>query len=222
MKLRQIFIILFVILSTNVLFAQKGGIISVGVTPGLGYMLAQNTYFLQGNAKELDYKPKFSYHVFVQGGYNFREQHGVVGFVNYCEEGQKYQDKFAWKKYPATIGTHYKTVNFKYVGFGALYRFAPVLPGQKEHIRDEDYHWRMKLLIGFEVDVLLKANIEYRVDKDDAGTLYDYGYPLDATLGGYPGYSPNPTDDYKSFTNQYKVLVCCVMVLITYLIIICI
>ena len=99
MKLRHLFFIGLVILSTNFALAQKGGIISVGATPGLSYMLAQNTYFLNENAKELDYKPKFSYHVFVEGGYNFKEQHGVLGFVSYCVEGQKYKDDFKWKQY---------------------------------------------------------------------------------------------------------------------------
>jgi len=51
MKLRHLFFIGLVILSTNFVFAQKGGIISVGATPGLSYMLAQNTYFLNENAK---------------------------------------------------------------------------------------------------------------------------------------------------------------------------
>ena len=199
MKLRHLFFIGLVILSTNLIFAQKGGIISVGATPGLSYMLSQNTYYLQGNAKELDYKPKFSYHVFVEGGYNFKEQHGVLGFASYCVEGQKYQDKFAWKLYPATIGTHYKTVDFKYMGFGVLYRYSPTLPGQREHIRTGDYHWRMKVVAGFEVDVLLKANMSYLVDKNDAGQLYNYGYPLSQIYGGYGAYEPNPTTDYRSY-----------------------
>lgn len=94
MKLRifgSIFTIFFTISFT---YAQKGGSLSVGVTPGLSYMLAQNTYYLAENSKELDYKPKFSYHVFMQGGYNFKEQHGFVVYANYCQEGQRYKDEF--------------------------------------------------------------------------------------------------------------------------------
>lgn len=199
MKLRQIFFIGLIILSTSVAFAQKGGIISVGATPGLSYMLAQNTYYLNENAKELDYKPKFSYHVFVEGGYNFKEQHGVLATVSFCQEGQKYKDDFKWKLYPALIGTHTKNVDFKYMGFGLLYRYSPTLPGQREHILTGDYHWRMKVVAGFEVDVLMKAGMTYKIDKDNSGNIVNYGYPIPAAYGGYGAYEPNPTSDYKSY-----------------------
>ncbi|MBP6659499.1 MAG: hypothetical protein KA174_02400 [Chitinophagales bacterium] len=199
MKLRHLFFIGLVILSTNFVFAQKGGIISVGATPGLSYMLAQNTYFLNENAKELDYKPKFSYHIFVEGGYNFKEQHGLLGFASYCVEGQKYKDDFKWKQYPALIGTHTKNVDFKYMGFGALYRYSPTLPGQREHIRTGDYHWRMKVVVGFEVDVLLKASMDYKIDLNNSGNIVNYGYPIPPALGGYGQYEPNTSTDYKSY-----------------------
>ena len=56
MKLRifsTLFIFISFILSVN---AQKGGSIAIGGTPGLSYMLAQNTYYLAENSKELDYE----------------------------------------------------------------------------------------------------------------------------------------------------------------------
>lgn len=201
MKLRNFtFIFLFFFIYTQT-YAQKGGMISIGGTPGLSYMLAQNTYFLADNSKELDYKPKFSYHVSIQGGYNFKEQHGIVAFANFCDEGQKYKDEFKYKKYPALIGTHQKSVDFKYMGFGVLYRFAPLLKGQKDHIRvaTDDFHWRMKLLVGFEADFLLNAQIKYTVDVNNTGNVQNYGYPIPAGIGGYPGYSPNPSNNYKTY-----------------------
>lgn len=206
MKLSKFTIIFFSILCYSASYAQKGGSISAGVTPGLSYMLAQNTYYLAENSKELDYKAKFSYHAFLQGGYNFKEEHGIVAYGNFCSEGQKYKDEFKWKKWDSLIGTHRKTVDFKYMGFGVLYRFAPVLAGQKAHVRvkDDNFHWRMKLLVGFEVDFLIAANIDYKVDYKNTGTIKDYGYPIAASLGGYAGYSPNPTDDYKSFYNKIQ------------------
>lgn len=201
MKLRIFTFIFLSIFLTNSLLAQKGGSISVGATPGLSYMLAQNTYYLAENSKELDYKPKFSYHVFIQGTYNFKEQHGIVAFANYCDEGQNYKDEFKWKKYPSLIGTHRKTVDFKYMGFGVLYRFAPLLRGQKDHIRiaDDNFHWRMKLLVGFETDFLLNAQIDYTVDVNNAGNIVNYGYPIPPAIGGYPDYGPNQSDNYKSY-----------------------
>ena len=201
MKLTKFtFIFLFFFTATS-LFAQKGGSISIGATPGLSYMLAQNTYYLAENSKELDYRPKFSYHVFIQGGYNFKEQHGIVAFANFCDEGQKYQDEFKWKKYDSLIGTHKKTVDFKYMGFGVLYRFAPLLRGQKDHIRvtDDKFHWRMKLEAGFEVDFLLNAQIDYNIDYKNTGNIKNYGYPIPTSVGGFPSYSPNQSDNYKSY-----------------------
>lgn len=206
MKLRNftfIFLSFFLFAST---YAQKGGMISVGATPGLSYMLAQNTYYLAENSKELDYKPKFSYHAFIQGGYNFKEQHGIVAFANFCDEGQKYKDEFKWRKYDSLIGTHKKSVDFKYMGFGVLYRFAPLLRGQKDHIRiaNDDFHWRMKLLVGFEVDFLLNAQIDYTVDYKNTGTIKNYGYPIPPALGGYPAYTPNPSNNYKNYFNTVQ------------------
>ncbi|HOY40247.1 MAG TPA: hypothetical protein PLX60_00210 [Chitinophagales bacterium] len=193
------FIFLFFFTATGS-YAQKGGSISVGATPGLSYMLAQNTYFLAENSKELDYKPKFSYHVFVEGGYNFKEQHGFVAFANYCQEGQNYEDEFKWRKYPALIGKHQKSVDFKYMGFGVLYRFAPLLRGQKDHIRitDDNYHWRMKLLVGFETDFMLDAQMTYKITPV-GGNPTTVGYPIDPTIGGYPSYTSNQSDNYKSY-----------------------
>ncbi len=198
MKLRNFTLTLFLFLLCHNLQAQKGGSISIGGTPGLSYMLKQNTYYLAENSKELDYKPKFSYHVFIQGGYNFAEQHGIVAFANFCDEGQKYKDEFKYKKYPALIGTHEKSVDFKYMGFGILYRFAPLLPGQKSHARTEEFHWRMKLLVGFEADFLLNAQMTYKITPP-GGTAVQVGYPIDPGIGGYPAYTPNGSDNYKSY-----------------------
>jgi hypothetical protein len=198
MKLRNFTFIFLSFFIFTVSRAQKGGMISAGVTPGLSYMLAQNTYYLAENSKELDYRPKFSYHVFIQGAYNFKEQHGVVAFANFCDEGQKYKDEFKWKKYPALIGTHEKSVDFKYMGFGVLYRFAPLLAGQKQHIRTEEFHWRMKLLVGFEADFLLNAQMKY-VITPVGGNPTTVGYPIDPSIGGYPAYSPNGSDNYKAY-----------------------
>lgn len=200
MKLTKITIIFLSIFALSSAYAQKGGSISVGITPGLSYMLAQNTYYLAENSKELDYRPKFSYHTFIEGGYNFKEQHGIVAFANFCDEGQKYRDEFKWKKYPALIGTHDKSVDFKYMGFGVLYRFAPLLRGQKEHIlvKDDNFHWRMKLLVGFEMDFLLRAEMTYKVTPS-GGTATQIDYPVDPEIGGYPTYFPNPSSDYKSY-----------------------
>ncbi len=200
MKLTKFTFIFLSIFTVTGVYAQKGGSISIGATPGLSYMLAQNTYFLAENSKELDYKPKFSYHVFIQGAYNFKEQHGVVAFANFCDEGQKYQDDFKWKKYPSLIGTHNKTVDFKYMGFGVLYRFAPLLRGQKDHVlvKDENFHWRMKLLVGFETDFLLSAQMTYKITPV-GGVATPVAYPIDPTIGGYPAYAPNYSDNYKSY-----------------------
>lgn len=200
MKLKNfttIFISLFIFSS---IYAQKGGNISIGITPGLSYMLAQNTYYLADNSKQLDYRPKFSYHAFIQGGYNFKEQHGIVVYANFCDEGQKYKDEFKWKKYPALVGTHQKSVDFKYMGFGVLYRFAPLLAGQKQHIRvaDDRFHWRMKLLVGFETDFLLQAQMNYKITPPN-GTTTTVGYPIDPSIGGYPSYYPNSSNNYKSY-----------------------
>lgn len=200
MKLIKFTLIFLSIFTASALYAQKGGSISIGATPGLSYMLAQNTYFLAENSKELNYKPKFSYHVFVQGGYNFKEQHGIVAFANFCDEGQNYKDEFKWKKYPALIGTHQKTVDFKYMGFGVLYRFAPLLRGQKDHIlvKDDNFHWRMKLLVGFETDFLLSAQMTYKITPPNGNTT-TFGYPIDPSIGGYSAYWPNQSSDYKSY-----------------------
>ncbi|MDB5227168.1 MAG: hypothetical protein JWN78_1361 [Bacteroidota bacterium] len=215
MRLRNFTITSFCILFFSAAYAQKGGSISVGVTPGLSYMLKQNTYFLANNSKELNYKPKFSYHVFIQGGYNFKEQHGIVAYANFCDEGQNYKDEFKYKIYPALIGTHTKSVDFKYMGFGVLYRFAPLLQGQKAHIRikTDQFHWRLKLLVGFETDFLLQAQMKYRVNLNNTGNIIDYGYPIPYSIPGYPiptptggvpgygfaGYSPNQSNNYKSY-----------------------
>jgi hypothetical protein len=200
MKLINFTILFLFVLLTTPLMAQKGGSISAGVTPGLSYMLAQNTYFLAENSKELDYKPKFSYHVFVQGGYNFKEQHGIVAFANFCQEGQKYKDEFKWKKYPALIGMHEKNVDFKYMGFGVLYRFAPLLAGQKAHIRvkDDQFHFRMKLLVGFETDFLINAQMKYKIT-NASGNTTNMGYPIDPSIGGFPAYTPNQSNNYKEY-----------------------
>jgi hypothetical protein len=198
MKLRNFTLILFFITLSDTLLGQKGGTISIGATPGLSYMLAQNAYYLADNTKELDYKPKFSYHIFVQGGYNFKEQHGIVAFANYCDEGQKYKDEFKYRKYPSLIGTHEKSVDFKYMGFGVLYRFAPLLSGQKQHIRTDEFHWRMKLLAGFEADFLLNAQMTYKITPP-GGTAITEPYPIDPAIGGYSAYQPNGSDNYKSY-----------------------
>ncbi len=200
MKLRNFTIIFLSIFTVSVCFAQKGGSISVGATPGLSYMLAQNTYYLAENSKELDYKPKFSYHVFIQGAYNFKEQHGIVAFANYCQEGQKYQDDFKWRKYPSLIGTHRKSVDFKYMGFGVLYRFAPLLRGQKDHVlvKDDNFHWRMKLQVGFETDFLLDAKMNYSITPPGGATV-NMPYPIDPVIGGYSAYAPNYSGSYKSY-----------------------
>ncbi len=198
MKLRNFTLILFLVSCSGSLFAQKGGTISVGATPGLSYMLAQNAYYLADNTKELSYKPKFSYHIFVQGGYNFKEEHGIVAFANYCDEGQKYKDEFKYKKYPALIGTHEKSVDFKYMGFGVLYRFAPLLSGQKQQIRTNIFHWRMKLLAGFETDFLLNAQMSYKITPQGGSTV-QVPYPINSVDGGFSAYSPNGSNNYKSY-----------------------
>lgn len=200
MKLTKFTLLFLFFFNFCAVFAQKGGMISVGITPGLSYMLAQNTYYLAENSKQLNYKAKFSYHAFIQGGYNFKEQHGIVAFANFCDEGQKYQDEFKWKKYPALIGTHNKSVDFKYMGFGVLYRFAPLLRGQKEHIlvKDDNFHWRMKLLVGIETDFLLRADMTYKITPPNGQTT-TMGYPIDPSIGGYPGFSPNQGSNYTSY-----------------------
>ncbi len=201
MKLRIFTIISVVLFCTGTVWAQKGGSISIGGTPGLSYMLAQNAYYFDGDHKELDYKAKFSYHVFVQGGYNFKEQHGFVTYANFCQEGQRYKDEFKWSAsgHPEIIGTHEKEVDFKYMGFGVLYRFSPLLAGQKQHIRTDDIRWRMKLLVGVETDFLLNAQMKYKITTKGTTTANTMPYPIPASLGGYPGYEPNNSDNYKSF-----------------------
>ena len=200
MTRRIIIVAFFTLFLSSYLLAQKGGNISIGGTPGLSYMLRQNTYYLAENSKELNYKPKFSYHVFIQGGYNFKEQHGIMAYANFCDEGQNYKDEFKWKKYPAIIGTHQKSVDFKYMGFGVLYRFAPLLQGQKQHIRisTDQFHWRMKLLVGFETDFLLTAQVSYKITPP-GGTAVTVGYPIDPGIGGYVAYKPNGSNNYKSY-----------------------
>lgn len=200
MKLRNFTFIFLSIFICSQSYAQKGGMISAGITPGLSYMLAQNTYFLAENSKELDYRPKFSYHAFIQGAYNFKEQHGIVAYANFCDEGQKYKDEFKWRKYPALIGIHEKSVDFKYMGLGVLYRFAPLLRGQKDHIRvaTDDFHWRMKLLVGFEADFLLNAQMKYNITPV-GGTSTSVGYPINPGIGGYPDYASNPSNNYKTY-----------------------
>jgi hypothetical protein len=84
--------------------AQKGVMIGANGTIGLSYMLAQNTYFLADNSKELDYKAKFSYNAGMLVGYNFKESHGFQFFGGYCNEGQNYEDEFKWKLWPELIG----------------------------------------------------------------------------------------------------------------------
>lgn len=203
MKLRIIYSTLLVLLSTTFAHAQKGGHFSVGSSVGLSYMLAQNTYYLNGNAKELDYKPKFSYHAFLQGGYNPHEEHGIFAYVNYCAEGQKYKDEFQWKLYPQLRGVHEKYVDFKYFGVGVLYRFTPLLRGQKDKIRTDVYHWRMKLLAGFELDFLLNAQMKYYIT-NPGGTRTQMPYPIDPAIGGYSAYSPNSGSNYNSYFQKMQ------------------
>jgi len=203
MKLRIIYSTLLVLLSTMFVHAQKGGNFSVGGSLGLSYMLAQNTYYLNGNAKELDYKPKFSYHAFLQGGYNPHEEHGIFAYLNYCAEGQKYKDEFQWKLYPQLRGVHEKYVDFKYMGLGVLYRFTPLLSGQKQQIRTDVYHWRMKLLVGFELDFLLNAQMKYYIT-NPGGTRTQMPYPIDPSIGGYPGYTPNSSTNYTSYFQRMQ------------------
>jgi hypothetical protein len=107
----------------------------------------------------------------------------------------------------ADRGTHVKKVNFNFVNFGILYRWSPILPGQKEknpegNYGDGRYKIRMKLLAGVETDFLLKATMSYQIAHKAGtknGTTEMVGYPIDPAIGGYPGYTPNTSDDYKSY-----------------------
>lgn len=208
MKVRNIMLAgVFSICLGTAVFAQKGVMIGVNGTLGLSYMLAQNTYYLAENSKELDYKAKFSYNTAFHVGYNFKESHGFQFFGGYCHEGQNYQDEFKWKKYPELIGTHTKQVDFDFVNFGVLYRWSPILPGQKEknpegNYGDGRYKIRMKLLAGVETDFLLNADMAYQIDHKAGtknGIKEEVGYPIDPAIGGYPAYTPHTGSDYKDY-----------------------
>jgi hypothetical protein len=175
MKKFTLIIVIFIFSTTA--FAQKGFQVGGNFTPGLSYMLAQNHYYLAPDlrpgitdpSKELDYKPKFSYNANVFFGYNFKESHGLRLHTGYCAEGQKYEDIFKWAAY-GLQGRHTKEVNFKFVNAALFYRFSPILKGQKEknpngNYGDGRYKIRMKMMFGIETDILVKAEMKYKIDR---------------------------------------------------------
>lgn len=177
-------LILIVFISTTITYAQKGFQVGGNFTSGLSYMLAQNHYYLAPDlrpgisdpSKELDYKPKFSYNANLFFGYNFKDNHGLRIHAGYCSEGQKYEDIFKWAAY-GLQGKHRKEVNFQFVNTALLYRFSPILKGQREknpngNYGDGRYKIRMKMMAGIEVDILVNANMKYsiqRVSKAELG-----------------------------------------------------
>lgn len=165
------------IISLSTSYAQKGFQVGLNFTPGLSYMLAQNHYFLAPDlrpnitnpSKELDYKPKFSYVANAFFGYNLKEKHGLRLQVGYSVEGQKYEDIFKWAAY-GLQGKHTKEVNFQFVNTALLYRFSPILKGQKEknpngNYGDGRYKIRMKMMVGVQLDFLVNASMKYRVER---------------------------------------------------------
>lgn len=193
-------------------FAQKGFQIAANVSPGLSYMLAQNTYFLGAQSKELDYKAKFSYNAGLLFGYNFKEKHGMQLFAGYCQEGQRYEDDFKWRL-NGLNGTHKKEVNFSFLNLGVMYKFSPILKGQVQknpygNYGDDRYKIRMKLAAGIETDIMLSSDMSYEVLKDDGSTIDAFAlYPhIPIELGGYGPYADATQADgnYDKYFKQFQ------------------
>jgi hypothetical protein len=173
MKKNAIFV-LMLFAAINI-FAQKGFQVGGNFTPGLSYMLAQNHYYLAPNdrandpSKELDYKAKFSFNANVFFGYNISEKHGLRLHAGYNQEGQKYEDIFKWLIF-GLQGRHTKEVNFEFANTALLYRFSPVLKGQKEknpngNYPNGQYKIRMRILVGVETDILVNAGMTYKIER---------------------------------------------------------
>lgn len=66
----------------------------------------------------------------------------------------------------------------------------------------------MKLLVGFETDFMLDAQMTYKITPV-GGNPTNVGYPITSDLGtgGYPAYSPNQAITTNPILKLYKVLV---------------
>ncbi|MCB9034182.1 MAG: outer membrane beta-barrel protein [Chitinophagales bacterium] len=212
MKQRVLLASLLVMVMVIPSFAQKGFQIAANVSPGLSYMLAQNTYYLGAQSKELDYKAKFSFNAGLLFGYNFVEKHGVQLFAGYCKEGQRYEDNFKWRLNDLN-GTHQKEVDFSFLNLGVMYRFSPILKGQAQknpngNYGDGRYKIRMKLEAGVETDIMLSADMSYKVTKDDGSTIDAFAlYPhIPIQYGGYGPYADATLadGDYEKYFRKFQ------------------
>jgi len=212
MKLKNLIIIFSIIFVSQTIFAQnKGFIIGASGSVGPSYMFKQNTYYLLSNNKELAYKFNVGYNARAFFGYNINNTHGVLAEFAYMREGQRYKDEFKGRPLE---GIHEKKVDFKLIGGAVLYKFTPLLAGQKTQRTADQIKARLNLQIGFEVDYLLRANLDYKVNGSNfnsfkvGDTTYAIGYPpgtvtlfIDGQTINYPlsYYSPPKADDYTSF-----------------------
>lgn len=212
MKLRNFTLIfLFILFSNTVLAQNKGFIFGVSGAVGPSYMFKQNTYYLLTNNKELDYKFHVGYNGRAFFGYNINNDHGVLLEFAYMKEGQRYKDLFRGKPLE---GTHEKAVDFNLFGGAVVYKFTPLLPGQKTNRTPDQIKARLNVQVGFEVDYLIKAKMDYKIDGNNLNafkigdTTYVFGYPpgtVTLVSNGaslqYPlsYYGPPATNDYRSF-----------------------
>ena len=212
MKLRNFTFIFLSFFISNIMFAQnKGFVVGASGSVGPSYMFKQNTYYLLSNNKELAYKFNVGYNARAFFGYNINNTHGILAEFAYMKEGQRYKDEFKGRPLE---GTHEKKVDFKLIGGAILYKFTPLLAGQKTYRTADKIKARLNLQIGFEVDYLLRAKMDYKVNGSDfnsfkvGDTTYVIGYPpgtvtlfIDGQTINYPlsYYSPPKTGDYTSF-----------------------
>jgi hypothetical protein len=166
-------------------------------------MLAQNNYYLapafgseSNSSKELDYKAKFSFDANVFFGYNIKENHGLRVHAGYCKEGQKYEDLFKWPIY-GLQGRHTKEVNFDFVNAAVLYRFSPILKGQREknpngNYPNGQYKIRMKMQIGVETDILIDASMTYKIERVSLEELTSESWRGFVDLSPAPDFSEYP------------------------------
>ena len=170
-------------------FAQEGLQISINGQGGFGYIAAQNHY---GNDHfRLKYKNKFSYGANFNVGYGFNSQVSLLLTGGYQKFEQGYRGEF-----DPGLGSghqsHQKDISLDLLNIGLLTKF--VLTMQDAYVYDSKMSFFTT--VGFTINKLLKAQLEYQVNNADVA------YPAKLPPYTDPNYKYSPVSNAKDLYNN--------------------
>lgn len=152
-KLAFILFSVFLISSFS-LKAQKGKELVIGANGALTGVFIMNQNFY--GEPEVDYAPKLGYAVSLNLGYNFTENLGIMGEVQYSLQGQKYEGKQSFEGNTYEVN---RNIDLRYINIPLLFKYSY---GTKLV--------RFRFYVGPQLGILLDATQEYKRNGQTIGT----------------------------------------------------